>query len=252
MQEFELNIKIKVCTNESCKITVQDLTDNYQPEDNTNSNYGTFRYSDTLSIDVLQLNKTTGTQLLNPVYSLHEDKLTPVTLPVSFDGWFKIQHIVLPTKEWFDREQEKGELSIVRFYEGVYYSDGKKVYKYYNGQSTITDLDEVIERNTENTTIHRYTEDYVSICFLRKCYINLCQQIFNSRAFDKCWNKNKIDSELVFKRDLVWMAINVIKYMVEFNQFAEAARLIERLTSCNGLCQNMSSTSNKSIGCGCN
>jgi len=48
---------------------------------------------------------------------------------------------------------------------------------------------------------------------------------------------------------MVWMAINVIKYLVEFNQFAEAQRLIERLSSCNGLCG--SNKSSRKGGCGC-
>nr|DAM35540.1 MAG TPA: hypothetical protein [Bacteriophage sp.] len=30
-----------------------------------------------------------------------------------------------------------------------------------------------------------------------------------------CWNKNKIDSELIYKRDLVWMSLNVIAYLAE-------------------------------------
>jgi len=65
-------------------------------------------------------------------------------------------------------------------YQGVYYADGAKIYKYYDGESTTVPLSEVVERNTENTTISRCTQDYVSICFLVKCYIDLCKQIFNS------------------------------------------------------------------------
>ena len=246
-----LYLNVKVDT-DSCKITVEDLTSGYIPEDSTFTAKGGFKYSETISIDVLQLNRTTGKQLLRPVYTLHEGPLSPVTLPITLDGWYKIQHILLPTKDWFNEQLEKGNQSLLSMYDTVYYSDGNKVYKYINGKSTVVDLLELIERNPEDTTMYRYTEEYVSICFLRKCYINLCQQIFNSRAFDKCWNKNKIDSELIFKRDLVWMAINVINYMIEFRQYAEAERLIERLTSCNGLCQSAYSTYNKSIGCGCN
>lgn len=245
-----MELKIHICANESCKVTIQDLTTDYQDEGNTNSNYGKFRYSDTVSIDVLQHNKVESTELQIPVFSLHGTKVEPITLPVGFDGWFKVQHIILPTEQWFERELAKGSTSILRLYSGVYYTNGKNIYKYYNGQSTTVPLEEIVERNVEGTTISRCSQDYVSICFLRKCYINLCQQIFNARAFDKCWNKNKIDCELIFKRDMVWMAINVIKYMVEFNQLAEAARLLERIQGCNGLCMSQHSKS-MSSGCGC-
>lgn len=246
-----MDLKIHICANESCKVTITDLTTDYQDENNTNSNYGKFRYSDTISIDVLQHNKITSTELQTPIFSTHGKKVEPITLPVGFDGWFQVQHIILPTEEWFQRELDKGETSILNLYQGVYYTNGKNIYKYYNNESTTVPLEEIVERNTEGTTISRCSQDYISICFLRKCYINLCQQIFNARAFDKCWNKNKIDSELIFKRDMVWMAINVIKYMVEFNQLAEAARLLERIGGCNGLCMSQYSKS-VSSGCGCN
>lgn len=246
-----MELKIHICANESCKVTITDLTTDYQDESNTNSNYGKFRYSDTMSIDVLQHNKVDATVLQTPVFSIHEKQTKSITLPVAFDGWFEVQHIVLPTEEWFKNELAKGSTSILGMYTGVYYTNGQNIFKYYNGESTAVPLEEIVERNTEGTTISRCSQNYVSICFLRKCYINLCQQIFNARAFDKCWNKNKIDSELIFKRDLVWMAINVIKYMVEFNQFQEAARLIYRLNGCNGLCMSQYSKS-VSSGCGCN
>lgn len=245
-----MELKIHVYTKASYKVIVTDLTTDYQEEGNSNSNYGRFRYSDTMSIDVLQHNKIGSTQLQTPIFSTHEQKMEPVTLPVEFDGWFTVQHIILPTVQWFERELAKGSTSILGLYQGVYYTNGKNIYKYYEGRSTTVPLEEIVERNTEGTTLSRYSKDYVSICFLRKCYINLCQQIFNARAFDKCWNKNKIDCELTFRRDMVWMAINVIKYMVEFNQLAEAARLIERIGGCNGLCMSQYSKS-MSSGCGC-
>lgn len=244
-----MELDINICINDSCKITIEDLTIDYQPEYNTNSNYGKFRYSDTYSIDVLQHIKTDGTELQSATITKHEGKTCPVTLPVNFDGWFKVHHIVLPSIQWFEDNLKDKEISILNLYQAVYYTDGENIYKYINGNKGIVPLQEIIERNTENTTISRVTKDYVSICFLRKCYINLCQQILNSRGFDKCSNKNKIDSELVFKRDMVWMAINVITYMAEFNQLYEIARLIERITSCNGLCPSVSSQTTR--GCGC-
>lgn len=245
-----MELKIHICTNESCKVIIKDITKDYQPEGNTNSNYGKFRYSDTVSIDVLQHNKIEGMELQAPVFSPHTDKLEPITLPVKFDGWFQVQHIVLPTKEWFLNELEKEDTSILKLYNGVYFTDGQNIFKYYDKQVIAVSLQEIVERNTEGTTISRCSQDYVSICFLRKCYINLCQQIFNSRAFDKCSSKNKVDCELTFKRDLVWMAINVIKYMVEFNQFEEAARILNRISGCNGLCMSQHSAA-PSSGCGC-
>ena len=243
-----MELSIKITTSDSCKVIVQDLSA-YLPEDQTGIVKGKFKYSDTISIDVLQHNKSKETVYTDPVYTLH-NTADPVNIPVKFDGWFTVIHLVLPTKDWFDRESSKQEGSAIGLYNIVYYSDGASIYKYVNGQSSETTIDEIIEVNPVDTTVSRTGEDYVSICFLRKCYINLCQQIFNSRGFSPCWNKNDIDSDLIFRRDLVWMAINVIKYLTECEQLAEVERIIETIKGCNGLCV-FSDVTSKTSGCGC-
>ena len=243
-----MELSIKVTTSDSCKVIVQDLSA-YLPEDQTGIVKGKFKYSDTISIDVLQHNKSKETVYTDPVYTLH-NTADPVNIPVKFDGWFTVIHLVLPTKDWFDRESSKQEGSAIGLYNIVYYSDGVSIYKYVDGQSSETTIDEIIEVNLVDTTVSRTGEDYVSICFLRKCYINLCQQIFNSRGFSPCWNKNTIDSDLIFRRDLVWAAINVIKYLTECEQLAEVERIIEVIKKCNGLCVPSDVTS-KTSGCGC-
>lgn len=243
-----MELSIKITTSDSCKVIVQDLSA-YLPEEQTGIVKGKFKYSDTISIDILQHNKSKETVYTDPVYTSH-NIADPINIPVKFDGWFTVIHLVLPTKDWFDRESSKQEGSAIGLYNIVYYSDGASIYKYVNGQSSETTIDEIIEVNPDDTTISRTGEDYISICFLRKCYINLCQQIFNSRGFSPCWNKNDIDSDLIFRRDLVWMAINVIKYLTECEQLAEVERIIETIKGCNGLCVSSDVTS-KTSGCGC-
>ena len=179
-----MELKIKVCTNDSCKVIILDDTgtgeNGYLPESSSVIVKNRFKYSDTVSIDVLQHNKADGPEIQLPVYTLHDDGNKSVTMPVGFDGWFNVYHIVLPTKDWFDREMGKTAGSAVTMYATVYYSDGIYIYKYFNGTSTTVTVDEIVERNIEDTTISRTYNNYVSICFLKKCYISLCQQIFNS------------------------------------------------------------------------
>lgn len=243
-----MELNINVTTSDSCKIIVSDIS-TYLAEDFSGTVKGKFKYSDTVSIDVLQHNKTTETVYRDPVYTKH-DTLQPINIPVEFDGWFDVIHLVLPSIEWFNREIDKSEGSALGLYDLVYFSDGIDIYKYLNGNVSQVTINEVLEVNPINTTISKTNRDYVSICFLRKCYINLCQQIFEDRGFSHCWNKNKVDSELIYKRDLVWMAINVIKYLTECEQLAEVERIIETIQGCNGLCVSSNLTS-KTNGCGC-
>lgn len=249
-----MELNIKVCTDDTCKIVVRDDTEvggnGYLPESSSVTVKGRFKYSDTVSIDVLQHNKTNSPEIQIPIYTLHSEQPAPIVLPVSFDGWFSVYHIVLPSQDWFNKEKGKQEGSSLSLYDTVYFSDGNGVFKYLNGEVQSVELQEIIERNEEGTTVSKIEKSYVSICFLKKCYISLCQQIFNSRGFSECWNKNTVDSDLIYRRDLIWMAINVIKYLTQFNQLAEVQRVIERILGCNGLCKSeFRQLANH--GCGC-
>lgn len=241
-----MKLNISINTDNNCKVILIDNTE-YLSEQSTGISKGNFKHSDTISVAVLQHNKAKETIIKNPTFSSDLE----VILPVEFDGWFTVNYIVLPNEEWFSREHIKTTGSALDLYNIVYYSDGSSIYKYVNGKTSEVTLEEILEVNSVDTTLSKTSSDYVSICFLQKCYINLCQQIFNQRGFSSCWSKNNIDSELVFKRDLVWMAINVIKYLTEFNQLSEVERIIEEINKCNGLCESSSTYKSSNSGCGC-
>lgn len=245
-----MDLNITIDTDKNCKVVIQDNTE-YLSESFTGTSKGSFKSSDTVSVAVLQHNKLKETVIKNPTYWDHSSQ--HLTMPVEFDGWFTVNYIVLPSEEWFNRELQKVSGSALGLYSIVYFSNGKHIYKYIDGDIQETTLEEILEINPINTTLSKTSKDYISICFLQKCYINLCQQIFNERGFSPCWNKNTIDSELVYKRDLVWMAINVVKYLTSLNQLSEVERIIEQITSCNGLCtNNQTYKPSNNARCGCN
>ena len=103
---MELKIKIITCNAcDNCKVTVQDNS-TYLSEDNVGTVKGKFKFSDTISIDILQLNKSQEAIYLDPTFTDHSS-LGNSTLQVSSDGWYSLVHIVLPSKEWFERELNK-------------------------------------------------------------------------------------------------------------------------------------------------
>ena len=55
---------------------------------------------------------------------------------------------------------------------------------------------------------------------------------------------------LIFKRDLLWTAINAIKYSIELKQLYEAQRMLEETIFCGQLCNNI--TIKSTANCGCN
>lgn len=244
---MELNINI--ITDAHCKVIIEDKTE-YLKETSTTTSKGSFKYSDTASIIVLQHNRSKETVVKAPTFDYHTSQY--IEVPIGFDGWFTINYLVLPTREWLDKELNKNTGSAINLYNVVYFVEDGSIFKYVRGTIESSSIEEILEINPINTTIFKTSQDYISICFLQKCYINLCQQIFNDRGLSQCWNKSKVDSELVYKRDLVWMAINVVKYLTEFNQLAEVERIIEQIMSCNGLCINSQIYKSSNTGCGCN
>lgn len=183
---------------------------------------------DCVSIYVVQKNTS------NRPYIIYQQVGNPgevFTIPAT-DGYISFCHIVLPTREFFD--SHLGQFT--------YYADRNG--RIYN-QSGEVDIQLILEVN--DSTLIRHMHNFFSVFHLRKCYISLCQKIFGDRGFDRCF-KDKVDSQLILKRDLVWSALNVIQYMIDFNQLAEAQRLLERINGCNGLCSGVD-TGDK--GCGC-
>ena len=158
-----MELNINVTTSDNCKIIVSDIS-TYLAEDFSGTVKGKFKYSDTVSIDVLQHNKTTETVYRDPVYTKH-DTLQPINIPVEFDGWFDVIHLVLPSIEWFNREIDKSEGSALGLYDLVYFSDGIDIYKYLDGNVSQVNIIEVLEVNPINTTVSKTNRDYVSICF---------------------------------------------------------------------------------------
>lgn len=127
--------------------------------------------------------------------------------------------------------------------------DSSKPYYYYDGNfykgDQIVDLQELIDVNPEVSEIPQEYIYYFSTCKLRKCYISVIQDIF--KAHTTICKAPQVDNNLIYRRDLLWMTLNIIQYMAELEQFDEAKRLLMEVTECNGICPPEKSTN----ACGC-
>ena len=240
-----MELKINTDINKN-QIIVTDVSTTYLKEDDPSFSLNCFRKSDTQSIVIASINKLKGEEVATSTIGN--------IINIDRDGWLTIYYLVLPTKEWFIRASKTS--NILDLYDIVYYVSKGNVYWYQSNTQEfgqvhqLQELIDLAQLPNVKTTLSYAKADRVSIFNLEKCYINLCQQIFESRGFSQCYNKNNIDSELIYKRDLVWMAINVIKYLAECNQPYEVERIIELLYSCNGVCGDKKVRSNGK-GCGC-
>lgn len=269
-----MEVCFDICTTERCKVyvkdtTVSDTSKGYIPESSESVAKGRFKYSDTALVSIIFLERynKTDQKVVNTVYNAHdvETKNVGSPIPITFDGVFTIYNFVIPTEDWFARMLiEHPDLLLV--YDVVYTVDAenKHIYKYVKHEDvqseglTIDDFDkeavdseEIIERNTEGTTLSVACDTLVSICYLLHCYLSLCQQIFENQGFSQCFSRNNVDYQLIYKRDMVWMALNVIRYLAEFNRLQEAQRIIENIGGCNGLCNGWYEHEGLKPDCGC-
>ena len=162
-----MELKINICTSDSCKVIVQDLTSDYTKE-SFDDDITKPKYSDTKSLIIIQKFSSEDSSIVKNFFVEHnigEDIVFPI--PIEFDGWFKVSYIVLPTLQWiqkYDSEDISSEYNL------VYFTNNDKIYKLSGGQYSEVTLAEIIEVNPDsNTTISKYTQDNVSICNLRKC-----------------------------------------------------------------------------------
>lgn len=159
---------------------------------------------------------------------------TPVVFPSAPDGLYSIYKLTIPLDETMP----------------YCYKDGKY---YKNNQELCVEdivqaieevsLQELVDVNPKVSEIKFDYYYYFSTCNLRKCFIQICKDILNQKA-SAC--EPHPDASLTYKRDLLWTALNVIKYMTEMGQYDEALRLLEEITTCNGLCPP-----SKTCKCGC-
>lgn len=275
-----MKLNISICTKENCKVFVKDETpvsyDNgYLPENSQSVALNRFRYSDTGVIEVIFLERyneeKSGVEDSKYIQHTDKNKDEGYEIPIKFDGVFTVYSIVIPTVDWFMYNAENNP-SLVDLYDAIYTIDydGKAIYKMtrrleIEGETSIwskwnkeaVEIEELIERNPEGTTISRTCDTYVSICYLLHCYLSLCQAIFEGQGFSSsngnmsCFSKAKVDDELIYRRDMVWMALNVVRYLVEANRLQEAQRIIEQIGGCNGLCKGWYEHSGVKPDCGC-
>lgn len=151
-------------------------------------------------------------------YKIKENKEDKIYFTYQGDGFYIINKLTISLDES----------------KPYYYKNGKF---YHNIQEV--NIEEIININPEVGGITSEYIYYFGICNLKKCFVKICQDIF-SQNYNMCKESN---NSLSYKRDLLWSAINVITYLVEMNELEEAQKLLEDITSCNGLCNNTNSCS---------
>lgn len=207
-----------------------------------------YKYSKTVTLNTILKVNTNEAILQDVLIHTHEDSIDVCNFHVDEDGYYVINHFVLPTKEWYDSYLQSQDQELKDFIkEGIYFIQDNKLKKVVNNEIQDAEVKELLERNYEGTNILHCKIDVFFNGNLQQCFINYCKKLYDS-LLNTCKPSN-YDSD-IYARDFIWMTLNIIDYLVGFKQFLEAERIIEQFKSCGGFCQNTDTHKNYS-SCGC-
>ena len=263
--EFDIDIH----TGLNGKITIEDYSqeyDQYFPENQTTQEYGRYKYSECKTLNVIMKIDSGKITLIDVLLHDHDQLVEDPTTPGSYlydlektdftvkkDGYYNVNHIILPTKDWFNNTYLIQTDDYRKAFESVYIIDtDNKLYKYVEGEFIECTIKEIIERNPEGTTIEKCIIDVFYTGFLQLCYINYCRKLFTelTKGCNKECSSEKV-KDLTYIRDFLWMALNVIDYQISFKQYMEAQRVLEMTNYCGNFCQNQELNAGPNTGCGC-
>ena len=207
-----------------------------------------YKYSKTVSLNTILKVNMDEAILQDVLIHKHEDDVDVCNFHVDEDGYYVVNHFVLPTREWYDTYLNNQDEELSEFIsEGIYFVEDDKLKKVVDSEIVEAEVKELLERNYEGTNILHCKIDIFFNGNLQQCYINYCKKLFDA-LLNKC-KTSAYDSD-IYARDFIWMTLNIIDYLVGFKQFLEAERIIEQFKTCGGFCQNTDTNKNYS-GCGC-
>lgn len=256
----------KICKKGTCGITITGLekdNDEYLNEDDeivvSTRNYA---YSHTITLNAITSIKSNGDETIQKYeIVIHDiDCIDESDMEMPIDGLYEVTHIILPNEKWlaYVIERDKGALTA---YNLIYYYDtpSDTFMKYVDEESIPVSVEEVLKVNAlppsdvkdKTHTIIRGDKNTFCLCHLNECFYRLCKNLLGELP-GRCRNKLDDIKLQIYNRDIVWMAINVIKYLIELAQYYEAQRVLEDITQCGGICKDADKTTIGGNGCGCN
>lgn len=262
--EFDIDIH----TGLNGKIIIEDYSleyDQYFPDKQEDQTPGRYKYSECKTLNVIMKINSGKVTLVDVLLHDHDQLVEDPTNPGSYlydlekseftvtkDGYYNVNHIVLPTMKWFNNVYSKSE-EYQKAYKTVYViAEDNKLYKLVDDALVECTVKEIIERNHEGTTIEKCIIDVFYTGFLQMCYINYCRKLFSKLTKGCNYACAPEDTkDLTYARDFLWMVLNVIDYQISFKQYMEAQRVLEMTNYCGGFCQNQELNAGPNTGCGC-
>ena len=248
-----MNSLFTICKSGSCGVTITGIEreSSQYLTDSTITSLKTYTFAQSVTVNAITHITFDGTETLDKygvVLHSTNDIVDESTFETSMDGLYRVTHIILPNETWLALAISLNSLGI---YTNIYYynTTTSKFMKYSNNTSTEATIEEILGINaTDATTIVKAEKNTFTMCRLKSCFYKYCRGLLDVLPI-KCKSKDYENS--IYTRDLIWMAINCIQYLLDQSQYYAAEELLEKVTGCNGLCKDSSPLPKTSNDCGC-
>lgn len=238
-----MEFSIEVHNSPNGEITINDFSKEYGQyidEDlEVITSFDSYKYSECVTLNTITKIGTCDITLIDVLLNEHIEELDSCVFKVKKDGYYVVDHFVLPNMKWLENSSDEYK----QYYETIYVTDGQKIYKQINGELEECTIKEIMERNIEGTTIKKCKIEIFFTGNLQQCYINHCKKIFTD-SLGKCESYGD-----TYARDFIWMTLNIIDYLIGFKQFMEAQRILETFDKCGGFCNTHKIKNTVSCGC---
>lgn len=243
IMEFSIDIHTQI----TGEITIEDFSKEYGQYIDENlevvTSYDSYKYNESATLNTIIKIGVGDATLIDVLLNDHTEDLDSCTFKVKKDGYYVVDHIILPNMKWYKNSSDEYK----EYYETIYVTDGEKLYKEVEEKLEECTVKEILERNIEGTTIKKCKVDVFFTGNLQQCYVNYCKKLFDGLLNECVTKEHEAD---IFARDFIWMTLNIVDYLIGFKQFMEAERLLAMFRTCGGFC-NTHNHGHKHISCGC-
>lgn len=170
-----MEFSIDVHTNITGGIVIEDFSREYGQYINEDlevvTSYDSYKYSESATLNCITKVSMNKIALIDVLLNEHTEELDSCIFKVNQDGYYVIDHIILPTIDWLENSSDE----YLQYYETIYVTDTEKVYKLTDNVLKECSIKEIMERNIEGTTIKKCKIDVFFTGHLQECYINYCK-----------------------------------------------------------------------------
>ena len=240
----------RICKNGACGLSITGLEkEDHQYSSTLTDDYGVFRYTDTVSITVItpvDYKENEGDYIWEVKEHLDTDITDVTVMQFPQDGLHKITRLVLPTLQWLQEFTNAG-FDPYSIYDYIYVYDKGAIYKVFENTMTQVSLLEPISLNPTMCSTAFYDSQYTfCTCRLQECFYGHAQDYLNN-VCSRCSE----DKESIRNRDIIWITMNTIQYLLDLGRYFEAQKILETINGCTGLCTNNNKTKIGGSDCGC-